>query len=311
MALLRAIGASRRQVMGSVIIEAAIVGALFSALGLVAGIGLAGLLKAALGAIGLGIPSTGTVVTPGSMITAFLIGLVVTLVVAIAPARRAAKVPPVAAMRDVDCRLERHVEDADRRRIARARRRGRPALPRPVRRRQRRLGQRGRGCRAHVPGRRGARPDLGPPAQRGHRCTGVPTGRGDGPPGPAERVAQPQAHVGHGRRPHDRRRPGRLLHHLRGVGHGLAQPHHRRPVPRRLPRRLGTELRRRTAAHRRDPDLSGPRRQDGARRANGQRQDLRQRHRHRRRGHRRPSPRSPIWTSPRDRSTGWAPTRSP
>jgi putative ABC transport system permease protein len=102
MALLRAVGASRRQVMGSVVAEAAVVGVLFSGLGLFVGIGLASLLKAALGAIGLGVPSTGTVVTPSSMIVAFLIGLVVTLVVAIAPARRAAKVPPVAAMRDVE-----------------------------------------------------------------------------------------------------------------------------------------------------------------------------------------------------------------
>jgi putative ABC transport system permease protein len=101
MALLRAIGATRRQVLGSVLGEAAVIGAVFSVVGLVAGIGLASLLKALLGAVGFDVPATGTVVTPTAMIVGFLTGFIVTMVVAFFPARRASKVPPIAAMRDV------------------------------------------------------------------------------------------------------------------------------------------------------------------------------------------------------------------
>ena len=101
MALLRAIGATRRQVLTSVLAEAAIMGAVFSVVGLVAGVGLASGLKALLSAFGIGIPATGTVIPPAAIVVGFLAGFGVTVVVAFAPARRASKVPPVAAMRDV------------------------------------------------------------------------------------------------------------------------------------------------------------------------------------------------------------------
>ncbi|MGZ4694392.1 MAG: ABC transporter permease [Acidimicrobiales bacterium] len=100
-ALLRAIGASRRQVLGSVLVEATIVGLIASAVGIAAGIGLAILLKSALAASGLALPSTAPVITARTIISSLLIGLVVTVVAAVFPARRAATVPPVAALRDV------------------------------------------------------------------------------------------------------------------------------------------------------------------------------------------------------------------
>jgi putative ABC transport system permease protein len=101
MALLRAIGATRRQVLTSVLGEAAVSGAAFSAVGIAAGVGLASLLKALLNAVGFGIPATGTVVPASAVVVGFVTGVGVTLLVAFAPARRASKVPPVAAMRDV------------------------------------------------------------------------------------------------------------------------------------------------------------------------------------------------------------------
>ncbi|HEX4906599.1 MAG TPA: FtsX-like permease family protein [Acidimicrobiales bacterium] len=101
LALLRAIGASRRQVLRSVLLEATVVGVLASALGLLAGIGVAGLLKALLDAVGLEVPAGGVVVTTSTILTAFVTGTSVAISSAWFPARKASKVPPLAAMRDV------------------------------------------------------------------------------------------------------------------------------------------------------------------------------------------------------------------
>ena len=100
-ALLRAIGATRRQVLGAVLIEALGIGIIASALGLVAGIPLAAGLKALLGAFGFDIPAGGIVLATSSAVIAFSAGVIVTLAAALSPSRKAAKVPPVAAMRDV------------------------------------------------------------------------------------------------------------------------------------------------------------------------------------------------------------------
>jgi putative ABC transport system permease protein len=100
-ALLRAIGASRRQVLAAVLLEALGIGLVASALGLVAGIPLAAGLKALLGAFGFPIPASGVVLATSSAVIAFSAGVIVTVVAAVSPSRKAAKVPPVAAMRDV------------------------------------------------------------------------------------------------------------------------------------------------------------------------------------------------------------------
>ncbi len=100
LALLRAIGADRRQVRRSVVFEAALIGLLGSGLGLAGGIGLAYGLHALLDALDLGLPSGGLVMTARTAIVTILLGTVVTLLAAYTPARRAAKIAPVAAMRE-------------------------------------------------------------------------------------------------------------------------------------------------------------------------------------------------------------------
>ena len=100
-ALLRAIGASRRQVTISLLVEALIVGVLGSAIGFVAGIGLSRALSALLNAIGLEIPTKGLTIDSNAIVQTVLIGTVITVLSAILPALRSGRVPPVAAMRDV------------------------------------------------------------------------------------------------------------------------------------------------------------------------------------------------------------------
>jgi putative ABC transport system permease protein len=101
MALLRAIGASQRQVMAQVFGESVVVGVLASAVGVGAGIALAVGLKAVMSLIGLDLPGTGIVVQPIAIISGLLVGTIVTVLSAVVPARQAARVPPVAALRDV------------------------------------------------------------------------------------------------------------------------------------------------------------------------------------------------------------------
>lgn len=101
MALLRAIGASRKQVTRSVLIEAAAVGLIASALGLASGIGVAAGLKALLSGLGIDIPAGSVVLTSSTVVVSVVVGLFVSIASAVLPARRAAKVPPIAAMRDV------------------------------------------------------------------------------------------------------------------------------------------------------------------------------------------------------------------
>jgi putative ABC transport system permease protein len=101
LALLRAIGASQRQVIGSVLFEAVLVGITASLIGFVAGIGLAAALKAVLAGFGLDIPATEIVVPATALIWSFATGLIVTIVAAVSPALRASRIPPIAAMRDV------------------------------------------------------------------------------------------------------------------------------------------------------------------------------------------------------------------
>jgi putative ABC transport system permease protein len=101
LALLRAIGASGRQVLASVLTEAVLVGLFASVIGLGAGIALSNALKAVLDAFGFDIPAGGTVVSAQTVIVALVVGTGVTIISAIVPARKASRVPPIAAMRDV------------------------------------------------------------------------------------------------------------------------------------------------------------------------------------------------------------------
>jgi putative ABC transport system permease protein len=101
MALLRALGAARRQVLVSVIGEAFVVGVMASVVGLFVGLGVAIVLKALLAAIGFGAPAGGLVLKASTVQWAFVVGIGVSVLTSIIPALKASRVPPLAAMRDV------------------------------------------------------------------------------------------------------------------------------------------------------------------------------------------------------------------
>ncbi|HEX3089734.1 MAG TPA: FtsX-like permease family protein [Ilumatobacteraceae bacterium] len=101
MALLRALGASNRQVTRSVLIEATAVGLISSIAGVAAGVGVAKLLKSLLDAFGFDIPAGPVVVQAGMIITCLVVGTIITVASALIPARRAGRIPPIAAMREV------------------------------------------------------------------------------------------------------------------------------------------------------------------------------------------------------------------
>ncbi|QGG96839.1 ABC transporter permease [Actinomarinicola tropica] len=98
-ALLRAIGASRGQVLGAVTIEALLVGAVASGLGVAVGVGLGHLALWAMDGAGFGM-GTGLVLSPGRVAVAFAVGVLVTLVASLAPSVQASRVAPLAAIRD-------------------------------------------------------------------------------------------------------------------------------------------------------------------------------------------------------------------
>jgi putative ABC transport system permease protein len=100
LALLRALGASRRQVNVSVLIEAVVVGLFGSTVGLGIGYLLARGLQALFGALGFDLSRAHFPVNLRTIVASYAVGLVVTVVAAYLPARRASSIPPVAALRD-------------------------------------------------------------------------------------------------------------------------------------------------------------------------------------------------------------------
>jgi putative ABC transport system permease protein len=99
-ALLRALGATRRQVLSAVIVEALIVGVAASVAGAFGGVAVAGLLKGMFDAFGFALPAGGLAFTLSTAAVSFVVGVLVTLVAAIAPAVRSSQVRPLAALRD-------------------------------------------------------------------------------------------------------------------------------------------------------------------------------------------------------------------
>ncbi|MFC5645649.1 MULTISPECIES: ABC transporter permease [Kitasatospora] len=98
--LLRAIGGSRRQVNRSVLIEALILGVLGSTLGLGAGLGLAELLIQLMKAVGMNLDASSLEITWTVPVASYLVGILITVLAAWIPARRAGKISPMAALRD-------------------------------------------------------------------------------------------------------------------------------------------------------------------------------------------------------------------
>ena len=99
-ATLRTLGASRKQVLRSVRLEGFVIGLLASVIGLVLGIGIAKGMNALFVAFGIDLPNAGTVVATRTIIVSLVIGTGVTLLSSIVPARRATRVPPIAAVRE-------------------------------------------------------------------------------------------------------------------------------------------------------------------------------------------------------------------
>lgn len=104
--LLRAIGASASQIRGAVMLEALVVGLVASVTGFFAGIALAAMLQAVMDAAGLSIPQSGIVVAPRTVIASFVVGVGVTFVSAVFPARRAAKISPIEGLHDAAARAQ-------------------------------------------------------------------------------------------------------------------------------------------------------------------------------------------------------------
>ena len=102
LALLRALGASRKQVTRSVLAEGLIVGFFASLVGVGFGVLVAIGLKALFSAVGADLPSTSMVIKPRTVIVPILVGVVITTLSSWGPARKASKVPPVAAIRGAE-----------------------------------------------------------------------------------------------------------------------------------------------------------------------------------------------------------------
>ena len=99
-ATLRTLGASRKQVMRSVVAEGLVIGLLASVIGLIVGIGLAKGMVALFAAMGFELPDASTVIAPRTIVLSIVVGTVTTLVASILPAKRATRVPPIAAVRE-------------------------------------------------------------------------------------------------------------------------------------------------------------------------------------------------------------------
>src|SRR5918999_305927 len=96
--MLRTLGATRGQILRGMVLEAAIIGALGSVLGVLAGIGFAAALNAVFKSFGIDLPNTGTVIAARTVALALVVGMAVTFAAALSPALRATRVSPMAAL---------------------------------------------------------------------------------------------------------------------------------------------------------------------------------------------------------------------
>ncbi len=99
-AMLRTLGASRRQILSTVILEAFLIGFLAAAVGVALGIGFASVIKSLFEALGIDLPSTGTVIEPRTIIVGLVLGTGLTVLAALMPALRATRIAPVTGLRE-------------------------------------------------------------------------------------------------------------------------------------------------------------------------------------------------------------------
>ncbi|OLZ64091.1 ABC transporter [Streptomyces sp. IMTB 2501] len=101
-ALLRAVGASRCQVVRSVLVEAGLLGLVASVCGFALGLGIATAMRPLLNTTGAALPDGPLVITPAAPLASLAVGVVITVLAAWLPSRRAAEIAPVAALSSVD-----------------------------------------------------------------------------------------------------------------------------------------------------------------------------------------------------------------
>jgi putative ABC transport system permease protein len=99
-ATLRTLGASRKQVLRSVKLEGLVIGLVASVIGLVLGVGIAKGMIVLFEALGVELPKATTVIASRTVVVSLLLGTTITLIASIIPARRATRVPPIAAVRE-------------------------------------------------------------------------------------------------------------------------------------------------------------------------------------------------------------------
>ncbi len=235
--LLRALGASRGQILASVVGEAALVGLVASAAGVGLGILVAMGLKALLSAFGIDLPGGGLVVKPRTIVISLVVGELVTLVAATVPALRASKLTPMAALGGAGTEGGGSLR---RRTIAGALvlAAGVAALGAGL------FGDAGIslvglgaaltfvGVALLMPLIAGPMASvLGRPLPRIFWVRGI-----SATPGPPERPAEPPPHRVDGRRPHHRPRTGRLRGRAGRLDRGVGGRHHRQGPGRRLHR---------------------------------------------------------------------------
>ena len=97
--LLRILGARRPQIIGIVALEALVVGLVASTIGIVVGYGIAALLRVLLNAFGFELPNDAFPIKPRTIVTSYVVGVVVTLVASVVPAWRASRLSPLEALR--------------------------------------------------------------------------------------------------------------------------------------------------------------------------------------------------------------------
>ena len=224
--VLRTIGASRRQILISVVLEALLIGVIGSLLGILAGLAVAAGIGELFAAVGIDLPNTGTVVATRTIVVSLVVGSLVTLLAALAPAVRATRVSPMEALHEAAAPPRRRRPIVLPLALALAALGVRSARLRALRRdrgqRRRRRTDRAR-RRDHLPRRGSAEPAAGTPARLAGRTAARAAAGTHRAARARELHAQPRSHRRHGGGADDRTRPGHLRHRVRRGPEGLVR----------------------------------------------------------------------------------------